>query len=245
MCDRTATELTRGFVVNKAALFAAASVLALCAGNAALARSIPIPAFVGSTAGKAQPRLESTKAHTLYNQNSNDSGVGLVSMNFTSDFYTYDSYEADDFVVAKGRTWKVGEVDVTGVYINGSGPSNYEDIYFYKNAIGMPGEVVSGGTFTNLSCTDNSGSFSCVLPKRVVLKGGKQGGHYWVSVVANMDFAGGAGEWGWEGNNTIHYDQAHWENPNGGFGICRTWGTNDTCLGFTQDDMFDLKGTSK
>ena len=229
--------------MNKAALLAAGSVIALCAGNAALARTIPIPAFVASTAGKALPQLENAKAHTLYDQNSNDSGVGLVSMNFTSTFYGYDSYDADDFVIPKGRTWKVGEVDVTGVYFNGSGPSNYEDIYFYKDADGVPGELVRA--FTTLSCTDNSGSFSCVLPKPVaVLKGGKQGGHYWVSVVANMDFPD-AGEWGWEGNSTIHHDQAMWENPKGGYGICQTWGTNETCLGYTQDDMFDLKGTSK
>lgn len=60
-----------------------------------------------------------------------------------------------------------------------------------------------------------------------------------------MDFSC-CGEWGWEGNATIQNDPAQWENPGGGFGTsCASWGSYATCFGYSQDLMFDLKGTSK
>lgn len=174
-------------------------------------------------------------AKTLYSQNSNDSGVGLVSDNFTSGSFTsYDDSGADDFIVPSGKTWKIKVVDVTGVYFNGSGPATSENVTFYNDNNGVPGSVVKA--YTGLSCVDSSGSFSCKI-KKTKLKAG----HYWVAVVANMNFSGGAGEWGWEGNTVINNDPAQWENPGGGFGVCPTWGSNSTCLGYNQDDMFDLK----
>lgn len=240
MRDRIATELTRGFVMNKAALFTAASVLALCAGNAALARPIPVPAFVASTAGKAPMRLESAKAHTLYNQNSNDSGEYADSTNLTTS-YVYGSQGADDFVIPKGRSWRIMQVDLTGVYYDGRGPANSENVTFYKDAHGIPGVAVNNGTFDNLDGTGGP-NFSIVLPG----KGLKlRAGHYWVSVVANMQFTL-YGLWGAEVSTAQHNYQAMWQNPGGGFGICQTWGTIEKCLGVHGPDlMFDLKGTSK
>jgi hypothetical protein len=176
---------------------------------------------------------------TLYNQNSNFS-TSLVSDNFTSgSFGSYSDSGADDFVVPAGATWIVKGVDVTGTYA-GRGPATSEVVTFYKNAHGVPGTVVSTQT---LNCTDTSGSFACNI-NAVRLKGGTTGKTYWVGVQANMNF-GSSGEWYWTLNTTIHGNQGEWENPGGGFGVCPTWGTNGSCLGYTGDYAFDLRGKSK
>jgi hypothetical protein len=222
--------------MKKTVLLATAAVFALAMGSAASAAGIPSTAGFGKA---LQPFHSPKGVKTLYTQNSNDSGVGLVSQNFTSGSFspTYNAAGADDFVVPSGKKWKVGEVDVTGVYFNGPGPATSEDIVFYKDASGVPGKAVKNGTFNGLSCSDNAGSFTCTLPHKVRLKHG----HYWVSVVANQNYLS-TGEWGWEGNATINNDPAQWENPGGGFGVgCTTWGPNSSCLGYNQDDMFDIK----
>jgi hypothetical protein len=71
-------------------------------------------------------------------------------------------------------------------------------------------------------------------------------GHYWVSVYADMNFDGGAGQWGWGISLTVNNDDAMWENPNNGFGSgCTTWGTLGACIGYSGDFMFDLQGNAK
>jgi len=218
---------------------AATAVIALTAGTAMAAQPMLASPTVGhQVVGKG-------KGKTLYNQNSNF-GYGIDSQNFSSTDAAYDDAGADDFIVPKGKTWTVNEVDVTGVYYNGSGPATSEDVTFYADSSGVPGKAVKKGTFTNLSCTDTSGSFACKLPKKgVKLAGGSKGTRYWVSVVANCPFSG-CGQWGWVENKTINNDPAVWENPSGGFGTsCTSWGVNATCLGssvYAGDYAFDLKG---
>ena len=209
-------------------------MFALAVGGAVSAADAhPVLSSTGFAVKHVQPFH--SKGKTLYTQNSNDSGVGLVSDNFTSgSFPSYSDSGADDFIVPSGKTFKIKFVDVTGVYFNGPGPATAENVTFYTDNNGVPGSVVKA--YTGLSCTDSGGSFSCKI-KKTKLKAG----HYWVSVTANMNFAGGAGEWGWEGNSVINNDPAQWENPGGGFGVCPTWGSNQACLGYNQDDMFDLR----
>jgi hypothetical protein len=69
-------------------------------------------------------------------------------------------------------------------------------------------------------------------------------GHYWFSVIANMDFEF-YGIWGWEVNGMQNGKQALWQNPAGGYEICRTWGTIEDCVGDGPDFMFTLRGSSK
>lgn len=231
--------------MTKTVLLAAAAVLALTAG----ASAGPAPVVTGVKSAPAIWHMPKGST-TLYNQNSNNSGVGLVSQNFSTTYSkTYDATGADDFIVPKKglkdkkkkkKGWTVTEVDVTGVYFNGSGPAASETVTFYADSSGVPGAPLKGGVFT-VTGTDSSGTFSITLPKKGMFL---KAGHYWVGVAANLDFSTG-GEWGWEGNTSIKNYDAMWENPGGGFGTsCTSWGTNGTCLGYTQDDMFDLKGTA-
>jgi hypothetical protein len=169
---------------------------------------------------------------TLYDQNKDPSGTAILSDSF--DGGSDNPEAADDFAVPLGHTWLIKEVDVTGVYFNGSGPANSENIFFYKDKGGLPGTLVT--ECDNQNGTGNgTGSFAIVLSKacKAKLRGGKT---YWVSVQANMDFNGG-GEWGWELSLDTSGNQAAWQDQGGG--NCQIWCHIDGDL------MFALKGKDK
>lgn len=179
---------------------------------------------------------------SLWNQNNNDSGVGIVSQNFETANDIYDSQGADDVKVKAGHVWKVKEVDVTGVYFNGSGLATSENVTFYKDAGGLPGAVKK--SYTGLVGADNGlGSVVITLPTVTKLVAGK----YWVSVQVNMDFSVG-GEWGWETRTLQKASAAAWQNPGDGFASgCTTYANMQACIGDVgegPDYMFALKGTT-
>jgi hypothetical protein len=177
----------------------------------------------------------------LYDQNSDDNGIGIVSQNFESGFDAYDASGADDFSIPANTVWKVKTVTVTGVYFNGPGPARDETVTFYRNKGGLPGAVVATRTAVG---ADAGGSYTIKLPTAVKLKGGLNGKSYWVGVVANMDFSVG-GEWGWETRNTQNGKPSAWENPGDGFATgCTTWNTTNSCIGVGEgpDYMFALIG---
>lgn len=216
--------------MSNAALLSAAASIALIAGGVSAASGTTMR---GLAASSTTHRSKGTKV--LYNQNSNGTGIATVSSNFTNYATNYDCAAADDFVVPQGHTWKIAEVDVTGLYFGGSAADS-ENVTFFKDRRGKPGRIVEA--LNKQNGIGGDGSFIFYLPKKVRLKPGT----YWLSVVANFVFAEGEGEWGLEMNGTIHGRPAMWENPGGGFGVCPTWGTIGSCLGYTGDLMFDLQG---
>jgi hypothetical protein len=222
--------------MNKPFLLTAASILALTAGDLAAAQ--PATSYSGRFSAVQIPK----GAKILYNQNSNNTGASVTSDNFTSgSSSTYNDQGADDFVIPKGKTWTITEVDVSGGYSVGPGPATSENVIFCKDKKGMPGKPVKKGTFTNLKGTDSRGNFAITLPaKGITLNAGT----YWVSVIANMDFAA-YGLWAWDVNGVQHGNQAMWRNPSGVDHICQTWGTIENCGGIGPDFMFDLRGLSK
>jgi hypothetical protein len=232
--------------MTKTVLLASAAALALSIGGAS---AHPAPALHGKATASSKVvhwnKGVNRAASVLYDQNDDSQGYADVSQNFESSLDAYDAQAADDFVVPKGATWKVTEVDVSGLYFNGSGPANSLHVQFYKNKKGKPsGSPVAD--LDGLSYTDvGFGSFVIDLGKKgVKLKKGK----YFVSVQANLNFSGG-GEWGW----STRVDQAgkapaQWQNPGDGFGTgCTTWAEEQTCLGGIGgiDHMFTLRGKSK
>jgi hypothetical protein len=224
--------------MKKTSLLAAAAVLALTSGFASAAPG-------ASTAGHAsQARVVPAQSPdaVLYDQNDNDSGIGITSQNFEASFDIYDGMGADDFKVPAGEIWLVKGVDVTGVYYNGAGPAASQHVTFFKNKNGLPGRVVAD--FEAVVGTDNgTGSFSILLPSKVKLKEGR----YWVGVAANMDFAVG-GQWGFETRTVQSGNPAAFQNPGDGFGTgCTTWNYENICIAAGQgpDKMFRLVGKSK
>lgn len=232
----------------KNALLAAAAILALTAGSAMAAS----PSLSVKSAPIRPIHLPSTGV--LYSQNSNSTGNGVDSQNFTSGSFGtgYNDAAADDFVVPAGKVWRVNEVDVSGLYFNGSGPASSEIVTFYKSKKGLPGAVAGAGAdrFT-LTCSDTAGSFACTLPTNskgkalVKLAGGTSGHDYFVSVVANCSFVGGCGEWGWEQTSGGGNNPGVWEDPGNSFGTgCTTWTNSNTCVATGYSEyMFDLIGS--
>jgi hypothetical protein len=215
----------------------ATSIIALCAGGVSAA-----PAARAGSPGGDLPFRVSKNPKFLWNQNSNYAGNGVSSMNWTSCCTSYADQAADDFVIPRGKKWTITEVDVTGAFFTGGGPPESENVFFYKNGNGTPGNPIKMGTYSGLNGSVTSGDFSITLPNGgLTLKAG----HYWLSVVANMQ-ASCCGEWGWYANSVQHGNRAVWRNPLGGQSVgCQTWDTIENCFGFGPDLMFDLKGTSK
>src|ERR1700719_2230206 len=76
----------------------------------------------------------------LYNQNSNF-GYGVDSQNFESSYAQYDSIAADDFFIPAGKMWHITEVDVTGTYVDGSGPASSVVVTLWKGNYGAPHRI--------------------------------------------------------------------------------------------------------
>lgn len=226
----------------RTALLCSVSALALCATSATFAaeRARPTTHFNG-TVHRVISALPG--AVTLYDQNSDDSGVAVISTNFF-DFDSFDSYGADDFTVPAGHKWKIKQVEVAGYYSSESGhngPAASESVYFYRDDHGLPGELVAH--CDQIEGKDDQGSFAIKIPSscKVTLKGGKR---YWISVFANMDISC-CGQWNWSTRNGKYDKPAAWESPND-LAFCTTWERMTTCIGDNgegPDFMFTLKGT--
>jgi hypothetical protein len=218
------------------------SALILCVASSALAaeRARPATYFNGNV---HRVIAAVPGAVTLYDQNSDDSGVAVLSTNFT-DFDDFDSYGADDFIVPSGHKWKIQQVEVAGNYSasdGNKGPARSESVFFYRDDHGLPGELIV--KCDQIQGKDNQGSFAIRLPKscKAVLKGGNR---YWISVFANMDIAC-CGQWNWGTRNGENNKAAAWESPGGHLGPCTIWGRMTSCVGNNgegPDFMFTLKG---
>jgi len=229
--------------MTKTVLLASVAALALCVGGAASAAPKHPTVSAKTTHSKAQFKGANRALDVLYDQNSDLQGYSDISQNFESSFDAYDSQGSDDFTVPDGAKWRVKEVDVSGLYFNGPGPANSENVFIYKaNAHGVPGRLKA--EFDNVSGSDDGvGDFVINLGNGAKLKAG----HYFVSVQANMDFGVG-GEWGWSTRNTQVGSPAAWQDPGDGFGTgCTSWANERDCLGDVggPDHMFTLRGKNK
>lgn len=215
-------------------LLAGVATLAMTAGHPMAASN---PALL--TRGQAQRFITGVPpdSKTLHDENKDDAGIAVFSQNLD------DTQAADDFVVPKGHTWQIKEVDVTGVYFNGSGPASSENVVFYSDNGGLPGDLLVACPNQN-GAGNGFGSFAINLSKscKVSLSGNanEEAGEkaknvtYWVSVQANLDFSGGGGEWGWELSFDTNGNPAAWRGE-----TCPTW------CALESDLMFALKGKDR
>lgn len=232
--------------MTKTVLLASVAALALCVGGAASAAGHNPVTQAKITHAKAHFKGANRALTVLYDQNDDSEGYADISQNFESSLDAYDAQGADDFTVPDGSTWKVQEVDVTGLYFQGSGPADSENVYIYK--AGKHGIKKLVASFEGLSGDDDGfGNFSIDLGHGAKLKSG----HYYVSVQANMDYGVG-GEWGWATRVTQAGDFALWQDPGDGFATgCTTWAQENVCLEnggvivSGPDHMFTLRGKSK
>jgi hypothetical protein len=154
---------------------------------------------------------------------------------------SHDAQGADDFFITSGNTWVVSQVQVDGVYYDGSGPADSANVYFYRDNGGVPGTAVF--TQTNIAYTPgpNAGNLIVPLNPPAVLGAGS----YWLSVQANQD-SSTAGRWGWRNRrfSGAQYGAA-WRNPGLGQGVgCAGWSNRATCLNTSSDpdQIFIISG---
>jgi len=180
----------------------------------------------------------------LWAQNDSDIGTATLSQNFEPDLDAWDCQAADDFVVPKGETWSIKQVEVSGWYWGNGIAAKSENVVFYRNAGGLPGREV--GRYTELVGADphHWGAFVIDLPRSMKLGPGR----YWISVQANIDWNVTATTWGWESRAPKRGRAAAWVNPLDGFESgCTSYEVESTCLdgGAGSDHMFVLRGTRK
>jgi hypothetical protein len=172
----------------------------------------------------------------LYDQLDNPGTTSWTSQEFP-DLPEFTAFLADDFFVPGGQSWQVTEVYAQGVYFNGPGPANNFNVFFYEDAGGLPGTLVSGRTAQPY--VESDGVFEVFLTAPVTLTSGI----HWVSVQAHQPVDPN-GQWGWTERTVQANSPAAWQNPAGGFGVCPTWDVRMTCLGGGDpDQMFRLIGT--
>ncbi len=173
----------------------------------------------------------------LYDQYNNASAVATLSATFT-DFPTFSSDLADDFVVPGGQTWNVQSIDADGVFFNGPGPANSFNVFVYADNAGLPGTQVY--STLNQSYSVVGTTYTVNLSPAAVLSPGT----YWIEIQANMTFVPN-GEWGWTDRTVQSNNGAAWQNPGGGFGICPTWTRKTTCIPNAggPDQVYRINGT--
>jgi len=174
----------------------------------------------------------------LYDQYNHLGNSSTLSATFT-DFSTFDSDVADDFVVPTGQTWNVQSIDADGMYFSGSGPATDWNVLFFADNAGLPGSVIY--IQVHQPASQSGSTFSVNLPVPAILNAGR----YWVEIQANMTFDT-QGEWGWFGRTVTSSNPAAWQNPGGAFGVCRTWGRKAIACGqdpSEPDQVYRLNGT--
>src|SRR6266516_1357118 len=183
------------------------------------------------------PPLPAAPQVVLYDQYNNASSVASLSSTFT-DFPTFSSDLADDFVVPGGQTWNVQSIDADGVYFNGPGPAASFNVFFYADSGSLPGAQVLRAT--NQPFTQSGSTFTVNLPSTAILTAGT----YWVEIQGNMTFTPN-GEWGWTDRTVQSNNPAAWQNPGGGFGFCPTWTVKTVCIPTAggPDQVYRLNGT--
>ena len=175
----------------------------------------------------------------LYDQYDNAGANATLSATFT-DFPTFSSDLADDFVVPGGETWNVDSIDADGVYFNGAGPATDWNVFIYTDNGGLPGTQIFSAT--NIPIVQVGTTFTANLAPAAVLSAGT----YWIEIQANMTF-GTQGEWGWTDRTVQSNNPAAWQNPGGGLGVCPTWAPKlAVCIPTASgpDQVYRINGTT-
>jgi hypothetical protein len=199
------------------------------------------PAGPGVAALTNAPERNSPHAPfaTLYNQDNSVGSASITSQNFEPSRNGLDSQVADDFVVPANTTWEIDQVQVAYT-LNGNGPVDSFNVFFYANSGTLPGSPVY--TLTNQTYSNVGSDRQLVtLSTPVVLTAGT----YWVSVQANLNRVPN-GQWFWGNRSVQSNSKAAWRNPGNGFSTgCSNWGVRQTCVPSSDpDQLFTLYGVS-
>ena len=165
---------------------------------------------------------------------------------------THDGQAADDFIVPRGKVWRITKIDAPGAFSSDRGltPTYYQrttlgsptvDVIFYASGGTAPaGEIMRFDDIALSSHDVDSGYLRLTLPEEVILPEGT----YWVSIQVNIDSLLYGGWYWWMSQSWGM--EANWRNPQDGFGTgCTDWGTARACTGvWTAGMAFTVIGYS-
>ena len=172
----------------------------------------------------------------LYDQYNNASPNHTRSATFT-DFPTFGSDLADDFVVPGGQTWNVQSIDADGGYFKGPGPATDWNVFIYTDSSTLPGTQIFSALNQTVSVVGTT--FTVNLPVPAVLTAGT----YWIEIQANMTF-GTQGEWDWTDRMMQANSGAAFRNPGGDVGCGTDWIRKIFCVeSMDPDQVYRLNGT--
>jgi hypothetical protein len=148
---------------------------------------------------------------------------------------TFDTEGAEDFTVPNGSAWAIDSVIAFGFY-NATAPATTKTIVtFYADNSGTPGSVIYTETI-NDGDLNGDGTLEPALSQPVVLSAGT----YWLSVRIWTS----AVPWYWYRiTEEIGSNPFLWRNPGGGYNVCTSWQTLNSCLAIADSSVqFELYG---
>jgi hypothetical protein len=205
----------------------------------AASRPAPRPAIGDLGAAPNVPGADAPLV-VLYSQYDNPDTIAINSQNFEAAYDAYDDFAADDFVVPVGVKWSIMGIRLEGTYYDSPGPAASFNVSLHQGVGGLPKDPPKvtrsslGYTFVPPS------TFHIKVDPPINLPESGSRRHVWISLQANMDFAGGAGgQWGWFVRTVQSNGPGAWKNPADGFGTgCTGWGTLGDCTGTNNDVDF-------
>ena len=156
---------------------------------------------------------------TLFDQTDYESGWAAPVQDFETARDDEDCEAADDFVVTGGG-WLIYGVELRGAYMDGSGPTEGINIWFYEDDGGWPSfsTVCSYSEVEPIydgAVEDEFGMLLFDLPTPCVLGPGR----YWMATQARMDYAAG-GQFFWSQRTNLTGIEGVWRQPGDEYG----WG---------------------
>ena len=208
-------------------------VFLLLASSAVSAEMVPSGPYTGTPAG-------TSSGDVLWSQLDDPTGSAQTDQAFEAAYAAYDSWGADDFLVADGYGMLFETLFTPGsVTVPGSNPF-FVNVAFYEDAGGRPGNVrCDFPANTNFTSTGD-GDITTNMPDFC----DAWEGVFWVSQQVRMDFDP-LGQHYWATRTTAAGTYPGvWKNPGNGFGNgCLDWQPANAVCGMTGEDwMFELSG---
>src|SRR5690348_6003896 len=142
----------------------------------------------GSNSGRPHfkyPNRTSVAASTVLYDQSGAADGSAPTQNYQAMYDVYDSEAADDFVVTDAAGWSISAFNFEVEFISGSAPADTKyDIHIYADENALPGTDVCDYPGVLGALDANQTNLSVALPTSCLLGPG----HYWVSVIPNLDF---------------------------------------------------------